>query len=107
MSIVCESVFDKLNVNIPVIFNNVNIENIQLNYDNDSLDFGELVVEFDDTICMTDSFLEDIFENLENFLEEYGLPTCNLRYGYDVDQGKDYASFYASEDFISIWRSKF
>jgi hypothetical protein len=106
MSIVCESVFDKLNVNVPVIFNNVNIENIQLSCDNVRLDFGELVVEFDN-MPMTDSLLEDIFENLEDFLESYDLPTCNLRYGYDEDQGEDYASFYVSEDFISIWRSKF
>ena len=90
----------------------VDIEDMQLSYCSDEMDFGELRVYFDtsdwkveqDGLIYTDKLF---IAQLREFLTAHGLPGADVDYSEQGMQGDDYVSLDVGADFILAWGQKF
>ena len=90
----------------------VRIVDMQLGYESDEGDFGELRVVFDtetwniyaDGLIYTDRLF---LKELRAFLDAHGLPGADVDYSEQGMQGVDYMSLDVEEKFLSAWRAKF
>jgi hypothetical protein len=90
----------------------VRIVDMQLGYESDEGDFGELRVVFDtetwdvntDGLIYTDRQFE---RELQAFLTAHGLAGADVSYSEQGMQGDDYVSCDVGEKFLNCWHAKF
>jgi len=90
----------------------VRIVDMQLGYESDEGDFGELRVHFDtetwniyaDGLIYTDRLF---LKELRAFLDAHGLPGADVDYSEQGMQGVDYVSLDVEEKFLNSWHAKF
>jgi hypothetical protein len=90
----------------------VRIVDMQLGYESDEGDFGELQVVFDtetwdvnvDGLIYTDRLF---LQELRAFLDAHGLPGADVDYSEQGMQGVDYVSLDVEEKFLNSWHAKF
>jgi hypothetical protein len=90
----------------------VRIVDMQLGYESDEGDFGELRVHFDtetwnvyaDGLIYTDKLF---LKELRAFLTAHGLAGADVDYSEQGMQGVDYVSCDVGEKFLNSWHAKF